>query len=112
MFAIDYAILGGYHTRIRPFGIWPREWKSPHGAEHRRDIVRLVVALLWQVMTFLLPMLLVLRMWPYLVGVFIPWLVLTILLWRDALGAPGDEAEPPSAASIEPDAVAASAPAR
>lgn len=101
-------MLREFYQRIRPLGLWPREWKAGHEVEHRYDALRLIVALLWQLMTFLLPMLAVLKMWGSLVGVGIPWLVLTVLLWRDAQGAAGDEVDEAPAGEAGGRAAAAS----
>lgn len=61
--AIDEASSRAFYEQIRPLGTWPAAWKSDDRAEHRGDVVRLIVALLWQVFTFLLPMALVLHQW-------------------------------------------------
>lgn len=59
----DRATLEEFYKRVRPFGLWPADWKAPHRRELRADLLRLPVALAWQVSTFMLPMLAVLRMW-------------------------------------------------
>lgn len=61
---VPRATLQNFYERVRPAGWWPSEWKKPHAAEHRRDGVRLGVAVLWQISTFLLPMAAVLQRWP------------------------------------------------
>jgi solute:Na+ symporter, SSS family len=58
---VSTPVLETFYARIRPWGWWPREWRAAHREEHRRDGIRLAVALVWQTLTFLLPMLLVLR---------------------------------------------------
>lgn len=62
-----------FYRQIRPLGLWPAEWKAADKAEHRADWIRLPMALLWQILTFLLPMLLVLKMWSALVPVVVLW---------------------------------------
>ena len=52
-----------FYDQIRPLGTWPSAWKAEDRGEHRVDVIRLVVALLWQVFTFLLPMALILHQW-------------------------------------------------
>jgi len=71
--------LAVFFEQIRPFGWWPGEWKSPHQAELRSDLLRLPVALVWQVTTFLLPMLAVLKMWPAFFWTGLLW---SLLSWR------------------------------
>lgn len=61
---VPRATLMTFYARVRPSGLWPAEWKKAHAAEHRRDGVRLAVAVLWQIATFLLPMAAVLQRWP------------------------------------------------
>ncbi len=58
---VDHDVLRRFYDRVRPFGWWPRAWTAKHQAEHRRDGWRLGVGLVWQTVTFLIPMLLVLR---------------------------------------------------
>jgi Na+/proline symporter len=82
--AVDEKTLYAFYQQIRPLGLWPRSWKQPDRAEHRGDVVRLVVALVWQISTFMLPMLAMLRMWTPLVVLGGVWLVTTVLLLRDA----------------------------
>lgn len=72
-----------FYDRVRPFGWWPRPWRAPFRDEHRRDLVRFVVATLWQVVTFLLPMGIVLGMWSSVVPAFLLWLALFSHLLRD-----------------------------
>jgi hypothetical protein len=43
--------------------LWPAPWKLGNEAEHRGDMRRLGVTLCWQVLTFLIPMGAMLRMW-------------------------------------------------
>ncbi|NBD38121.1 MAG: sodium:solute symporter [Verrucomicrobia bacterium] len=61
--ATDPATCRRFYEQIRPLGRWPAEWKRPHAREHHADLIRLPIALLWQLLTFLLPMLLVLHKW-------------------------------------------------
>ncbi|MEM0913505.1 MAG: hypothetical protein AAGK09_02735 [Planctomycetota bacterium] len=75
-----------FYEQIRPLGWWPKAWKVNDAAEHRGDVGRLVVALVWQVSTFMLPMLLVLRMWGSAAAVGAVFAVTGAVLWRDAWG--------------------------
>jgi hypothetical protein len=75
--------LQAFYAKVAPFGWWPRAWRESHRQEHRRDLVRLAVALVWQVLTFLLPMGLVLGLWPAVLPAAAVWLVLSFLLIRD-----------------------------
>jgi Na+/proline symporter len=71
-----------FYERVRPFGLWPREWKQPDAAEHRSDAVVLVVALVWQITTFLIPMGIVLHMWWSVVPACVLWIALGLFLLR------------------------------
>ncbi|MEM1099835.1 MAG: hypothetical protein AAGH92_13740, partial [Planctomycetota bacterium] len=75
-----------FYVQTRPLGWWPKAWKANDAAEHRGDVGRLVVALVWQVSTFMLPMLLVLRMWGSAAAVGAVFAVTGAVLWRDAWG--------------------------
>ncbi|MEM6459575.1 MAG: hypothetical protein AAF710_09315 [Planctomycetota bacterium] len=79
---VDDATLHRFYDQIKPFGVWPRDWKRPDTAEHRGDLLRLLLALTWQVSTFLLPMLAMLRMWPSAAVLGAVWLVTGSLLLR------------------------------
>jgi Na+/proline symporter len=81
--AVDRVTLERFYHQIRPFGRWPREWKVNDTAEHRGDLLRLVLALVWQVSTFLLPMTLMLRMWTSAAVLAIVWAITGGLLLRD-----------------------------
>ena len=71
-----------FFDQIRPFGLWPKAWKAPHREEHRRDGLRLATALIWQLCTFMLPMLAILKKYPALAVMAVLWLGLTIILLR------------------------------
>lgn len=79
----DRPHLERFYRQVRPMGIWPKEWKRPHASEHREDLLRLAAALPWQVLTFLLPMLIVLHDYAGAAPLAAIWLVLTALLIRD-----------------------------
>ncbi|MEM6552138.1 MAG: sodium:solute symporter [Planctomycetota bacterium] len=55
--------LNRFYHQIKPLGFWPRDWRTPDQREHTADLFRLILALVWQVSTFLLPMTLVLHKW-------------------------------------------------
>jgi Na+/proline symporter len=71
----DPAVLESFYRLVRPFGAWPSEWLKPDRAEHRNDLIRLAVALVWQVTTFLIPMGLVLHMWTESIVASFVWLI-------------------------------------
>ena len=82
-----------FYDQIRPLGLWPRAWKRRDRREHVRDGVRLAVALLWQTLTFMLPMLAVLHRWtPFLLMLAI-WVPLFVYLLKDSGGVPGSREE-------------------
>mgnify|MGYP001161914236 FL=1 len=74
--------LRAFYQRVRPFGLWPRDWRAADAPEHRSDILRLAAALLWQILTFLIPMGAVLGMWIPVTLAFVLWLVLLAHLLR------------------------------
>jgi SSS family solute:Na+ symporter len=77
------AVLRKFYDQTGPFGWWPREWRRPRVREHRRDVLRLAAALVWQVLTFLIPMGLVLGLWPGVGAMALLWTGLFIFLLRE-----------------------------
>lgn len=77
------ATLRVFYDRVAPLGSWPRDWRKAHHAEHRGDVVRGLVALAWQILTFLLPMGAILRMWPSCAVAGTIWMILFIWLLKD-----------------------------
>ncbi|MGF1656404.1 MAG: hypothetical protein ACFCU3_05425 [Verrucomicrobiales bacterium] len=75
-----------FYDRVRPFGWWPKAWTRPHRREHRADGLRLFIALIWQICTFLLPMGIMLRLWDQTAIAAALWIVATIYLAREAFG--------------------------
>jgi solute:Na+ symporter, SSS family len=75
--------LRAFFDRVAPFGAWPREWRAPYRQEHRRDLVRAGVALMWQILTFLIPMGMVLAMWEQVLLATLAWAALLYLLLRN-----------------------------
>jgi len=71
-----------FHDRVRPLGWWPREWRLAHAAEHRGDLAILAVAVMWQVLTFLIPMGAMLRMWGSVAPAALVWVALAVVLLR------------------------------
>ncbi len=71
-----------FYARVRPLGWWPREWRDLHREEHRADITLLAAALVWQVLTFLLPMAMMLRMWRAGLPALVVWAALALYVWR------------------------------
>lgn len=69
-----------FYDRISPFGWWPRAWRERHRREHRADLIRLVAALVWQVLTFLIPMAMVLGRWGIVAALALPWTFLLLFL--------------------------------
>ncbi len=72
---LDAATLEGFYRRTRPNGFWPAAWKEAYASELWQNVWRLVAALVWQVSTFLLPMMLVLRKWAYVGILALVWAV-------------------------------------
>lgn len=79
---VDLAHLRTFYQRIRPFGFWPAAWRAAHRAEHRAELGLMAAALVWQVLTFLLPMGLVLGMWSSVVPAAIAWAILSVIVMR------------------------------
>lgn len=79
----DRDTLKQFYQQIRPLGLWPKAWQQEHRNELRGDLLRLPIALVWQISTFMLPMLLMLRMWPQASAALIVFLVTGGLLLRD-----------------------------
>lgn len=73
-----------FYDRTGPLGWWPRAWREPRRREHRRDLLRLGAALLWQILTFLLPMAMVLGRWTTTVWLALPWAALFFYLLGEA----------------------------
>lgn len=74
--------LRNFYSRVAPFGWWPREWRQAFRNEHQCDVLRLVTALVWQILTFLLPMAMVLGLWTQVLPAVILWLALFAILIR------------------------------
>ncbi|MEM9753362.1 MAG: hypothetical protein AAF916_08245 [Planctomycetota bacterium] len=81
--ATDRSTLEAFYRQIKPFGVWPRDWKAVDRSEHLADVMRLGVALVWQAATFLLPMALVLHMWTPSAALAVLWVLLGVYLLRD-----------------------------
>jgi Na+/proline symporter len=79
---VPERVLQRFYQKVSPFGIWPRAWRAPDRSEHRADASRLALTLLWQVLTFLLPMGILLRMWESIALTFPVWMLLGWRLWR------------------------------
>lgn len=79
---VDQPTLQRFHRQVAPFGLWPKAWCHGQRAEHRQDLLRLVLALAWQLLTFLLPMGIVLGQWDSILPAGVAWAVLTYLLCR------------------------------
>lgn len=81
--AVPPASLEEFYRRVGPFGLWPRAWRRPRKAEHRLDLARAAIALVWQVTTFLLPMGMVLGQWRAVAPGAVVWALLFGWLVRD-----------------------------
>ncbi|MBE2212877.1 MAG: sodium:solute symporter [Opitutaceae bacterium] len=75
-------VLRIFYARVRPFGLWPSAWRRDDRVEHRGDLARLVVALTWQVLTFLIPMGVLLRLWPSVLPAAVVWCAAGMWLLR------------------------------
>jgi len=80
---VDEATRRSFYRRIRPLGLWPGAWQADDLPEHKRDLLRLPVAVSWQISTFLLPMLAVLQQWGAFLGLLLLWTVLLCVLLRE-----------------------------
>lgn len=82
---VSHEISLAFYEKIHPLGLWPKEWKKHHQGEHLADWIRLPVAILWQITTFLLPMLALLNLWTSAIVVGILWLILFSYLIREII---------------------------
>ncbi|HUG11532.1 MAG TPA: hypothetical protein VMM36_10985, partial [Opitutaceae bacterium] len=71
-----------FYEQVRPFGLWPAEWRAADRAEHRQDLAMLAVGLVWQLLTFLLPMGMVLGMWSQVLPAIPVWVLLAWYVMR------------------------------
>lgn len=78
---VDEGKLRLFYDRVRPFGWWPAAWQESSRLEHRQDLRILVAAVVWQMLSFLLPMGLMLRMWASVVPAGLLWIILGWYLW-------------------------------
>ncbi len=95
-------VLRKFHAKIAPFGWWPRDWRRPHAREHRADLLRMAAALLWQILTFLLPMGMVLGLWRSVAPMTLLWIFLFVFLVREARRAGLSEAATRTDSSSSP----------
>ena len=80
--AVNESTLREFYLRIRPFGAWPTAWRAADRAEHRTDLRQLAAAVVWQLLTFLIPMGAMLGLWVQVVPALMLWLALAVYLWR------------------------------
>lgn len=85
-----------FYTRTAPFGWWPRRWREPHRRVHRADLTRMIAALGWQMLTFLLPMALLLGRWDAAAALAAPWTALLAFLLAEVRRASPALATTPS----------------
>jgi len=79
---VPEPVLREFYARVRPLGLWPAAWRRDDRDEHRGDLAGLGIALVWQVLTFLIPMGALLRMWPSVVPASIVWCAAGLWLLR------------------------------
>ncbi|PTY07082.1 sodium:solute symporter [Opitutaceae bacterium EW11] len=79
---VPESVLRNFHARVRPFGWWPRAWRAGSEDEHRCDGWRVAAALIWQLLTFLIPMGAVLGRWPEVLVMGVVWIALFTHLVR------------------------------
>jgi Na+/proline symporter len=85
--------LRSFYEQIKPWGLWPRGWQTPGDRRQAADdVFRLVMALIWQVKMFMLPMLVVLREWNQLAVVGAIWLATSAYLFVDLKRTPREMA--------------------
>mgnify|MGYP000508566327 CR=1 FL=1 len=92
-----------FYARVAPFGWWPRDWRRPFQVEHHRDGWRLAAALIWQVLTFLIPMALVLGRWTATALLALPWAALFVYLLGEVRRA--DSPPPANSSAASPTAL-------
>ena len=79
---VPETTLREFYQRVGPFGTWPPAWRAKDKSEHRGDVMRALVALVWQVLTFLLPLGMVLGRWREVAIAGAVWaLLLAWLAW-------------------------------
>lgn len=79
---VDETTLRAFHRKTKPFGLWPRSWSEENPREFPGDLARLGAALVWQILTFLLPMGILLRLWSSVFPTAVLWTALLVyLLW-------------------------------
>jgi hypothetical protein len=78
----DPEVLSNFYLKTRPFGVWghlkrqlPEDEQKKVTLEHRRDLMTVPFALLWQVNMFVAPMLLVIHNFKAFAGSAALWLV-------------------------------------
>ncbi|MEM7681430.1 MAG: hypothetical protein AAF288_05700 [Planctomycetota bacterium] len=82
----DRAVLHAFCQQIRPFGLWPKEMRTAAiRQESKQDVIRLVLAVTWQISTFLLPMTAMLRQWDAFGVLAVLWVATGIPLLRHAM---------------------------
>ncbi|MEM9294513.1 MAG: hypothetical protein AAGA57_01820 [Planctomycetota bacterium] len=82
----DRAVLHAFCQQIRPFGLWPKDMRTAAmRSESHSDVIRLLLAVTWQVSTFLLPMTAMLRQWDAAAALALLWLVTGVPLLRHAM---------------------------
>ncbi|HUG09520.1 MAG TPA: hypothetical protein VMM36_00825 [Opitutaceae bacterium] len=79
---VDDGVARRFYEQVRPFGFWPAEWRAADRTEHRQDLAMLAVGLVWQLLTFLLPMGMVLGMWSQVLPAIPVWALLTWYVMR------------------------------
>jgi len=82
----DDSVRRNFYDEIRPMGFWPSAWRQPSKREHRADLVRLALAVIWQLATFFLPLCLMLRMWAASILLGLVWLAIGVVFFRQAFG--------------------------
>lgn len=60
---VEENVLYRFYKDTRPNGLWPHAWKASHRSELRENWYRLASAVVWQVTTFMIPMMIVLKKW-------------------------------------------------
>lgn len=86
--------LGTFCAKIKPWGWWPGGLGAHGRKERPRDLLRLLVAIVWQITTFLLPMGAMLRLWDQVVPALLLWLPCTAWLLWDLKNSSKSESRP------------------
>ncbi|MEM9444131.1 MAG: sodium:solute symporter [Verrucomicrobiota bacterium] len=70
-----------FYNTTKPQGLWNKDWKQSDREEHRNNLQTMVVSLMWQISTFLIPMTIMLKMVAETLCLSILWCTASTYLW-------------------------------